>query len=454
MKNKSFSAYEYFNRTAIRERIKRCYLSDDDESKKKQEELLLEIKKQNTLQLDGFKKTLESKSFIDETEKKSFIDKIAALEEKSKSIQSADDQKKMHETVSALELEVKSLKEKGINPAQSVRVQLNEFIEKNFAKIKELKAAGSGVIEFKSVGTMVDASATSPITPPELVGVQMAPPTNVNLRTTIVDQLVSRFATGLPAYPYTESLPKDGNFDFVLEKGTKPQIDFKIETRYAEPKKVAAWMSLSEESVNDIPGLQSIAYNFLKSKHDLKRQNGILFGDGTGANLKGATEYGRAFVAGGMAGAVATPNFMDVVNAGITDIFTTHNFTDEMPYMANLVMVNPIDFFIELVSAKDGFGHPLYPMASLFNRVIIGGATIIPFEDIPSGEIFIADLSKYNITDFVPYTIKIGWINDDLIKNQFCIVGESRLHGFVKKLDEQAFIFDEIETIRAAIKTV
>lgn len=455
MKNKNLSASEYFNRNAVRERIKRCYKDDLDlEAKKIQDKLLLEIKSQNKIQLDGFKKELESKSFSNAEEKSALLKKIEELELKSKDIQGAADYKKLTDLVGTLELDMKSFKEKGNNKGQSVRAQVAEFIEKNFSKIKELKAAGSGFLEFKAVGVMVDASASNPDGIPEIMGVQVAPPTNVNLRSTIVDGLVTKLATGLAAYPYTESLPKDGDFGFVLEKGSKPQIDFKIETRYAEPKKVAAYMQLSEESVTDIPGLQSIAYGFLKSKHDLKRQNGILFGDGIGANLKGATEYGRIFSAGGMAAAVPDPNFMDVVNAAITDIFTTHNFTDEMPYMANLVMINPMDFYVQLVAAKDGFGHPLYPMASLFNRVTIGGATIVPFEDIPVGEIFVADMSKYNTTDYVPYTIKIGWINDDLIKNQFCIVGESRLHGFVKKLDEQAFIYDTIETIKLAIKKV
>ena len=41
--------------------------------------------------------------------------------------------------------------------------------------------------------------------------------------------------------------------------------------------------------------------------------------------------------------------------------------------------------------------------------------------------------------------------NDDFIKNQFVILGESRFHAFVKKLDEQAFIYDDIATIKTAI---
>jgi hypothetical protein len=119
--------------------------------------------------------------------------------------------------------------------------------------------------------------------------------------------------------------------------------------------------------------------------------------------------------------------------------------------MANLVMVNPNDFFIQLVSAKDKQGLPLYPSASLFNQVNIGGVTIIPEESITAGKIFVADMSKYNTTDYEGYNVTIGWVNDDLIRNQFVILAESRMHAFVKKLDEQAFIYDDIDTIKTAI---
>lgn len=402
------------------------------------------------LKLKNFKTEFESKS-LKADDLNSLKTKFEEFETKSKESKTLLEIKSLTDAISTLELEMKSIKEKGGKKSLSLKSQINEFIEKNHSQIVELKSKGAGMIEFKAVGSMLDSSASNPDGIPELVGVQMAPPTRVNLRTTIVNNLVSIFGTSLASYPYTESVPKDGDYSFIGEAESKSQIDFKIETRYAAPKKLAAWTLLSEESVNDIPGLQSIAYDYLKAQHDLKRQNGILFGDGTGNNLKGATTYGRSFVAGSMATSVTTPNFMDVVNACITDIFTTHNYTNEMPYMANLVMINPIDFYIKLVSAKDAFGHPLYPTASLFNQVTIGGATIVPFEDIPAGKIFVADMSKYNITDFVGYTVKIGWINDNLITNQFVILGESRLHGFVKKLDEQAFIYDDIATIQTAI---
>lgn len=332
--------------------------------------------------------------------------------------------------------------------------QIAKQIETNKEAIQKALKDGHGVVEFevKAVGSVTTASGVN-TSPPAITGSQQAPLSNVNLRDFDVTPLTTNLNTSLAAYPYTEASPKEGDFTYVSEGGTKPQIDLSWETNYAKPVKAAAWIRLTEEAVQDVVGLQSVATDFLRRKHNIKKSKGILFGDGTAPNPKGATVYGRAFVAGDMALQVANPNFMDVVNACITDIATTHNYEDEMPYMANLVMINPVDFFLNVVSAKTLDGVPLYPTASLFNRVVIGGVTIIPEETIPAGKIFVADMSKYNTTNYMPYTVKIGWVNDDFIKNQFVILAESRFHAFVKKADEQAFIYDDIATIKEAIKT-
>lgn len=381
------------------------------------------------------------------------------------------------ETIDGLKTEVKEAKEKANQAVergtkgmtiQGIENEVHKFLEENFDTIKNLRTKGHGALEFevKVVGTMTAGnavvtaagvtgtvgSATNPDGIPALVGVQLAPPSRVNLRTNLINGQVNNFNTSLAAFPYTESIPKDGDFAFQLTEGSdKAQIDFKMETRYAQPFTLAAWEHLSEQSVQDIPGLQSIATGFLKDKHDIKKQRAILFGDAALAALVGATEYGRLFTAGAMANTVRFPNFMDVVNAAITDVYVTHNYQDEMPYMASLVLVNPVDFFTQLVAAKDERGLPLYPNASLFNMVQIGGVTILPEEMIPAGKVFVADMSKYNVSNYLGYRVKIGWINDDFIKNQFVILGESRFHAFVKKLDQIAFIYDDIETIKAAI---
>lgn len=341
---------------------------------------------------------------------------------------------------------------KGPKISESETKQIHNFIAENADKIKQIKAQGSGVVEFSTSKSLTTGSATNPGGIPAINGVHLANPTQANLRGSIVDGLVTNFTTSLPSYPYTETIPTSGDYGFVAEAGVKPEVDFTIETRYAEPKKIAAHIVLTDESVEDIPGLQSIATGYLRQKHDLKRQSAILGGTGTGNEPTGAIVYASPY-SGVLGTVVDNPNFMDVVNALITDIYTDHNYQDEMPYMANLVLVHPHDFYSELVAAKDADGRPLYPMASLFNQVTIGNATIIPYEHaaLTTGNVFVADMSKYMVGNYVPYTVRIGFINDQLITNQFTMVGESRLFAFVRTLDQKAFRTGRISTIKAAI---
>ena len=116
-------------------------------------------------------------------------------------------------------------------------------------------------------------------------------------------------------------------------------------------------------------------------------------------------------------------------------------------------MMNPADFTLNFVMAKDGQNHPLYPEATMFNRVHFGGVTIVPWSEIPAGKIFVADMKKYNIGNYIPYMVKIGWVNDQLIKNMFTIVGESRFFAYTKNYTTKAFIYTDIATVQADLLT-
>jgi HK97 family phage major capsid protein len=390
----------------------------------------------------------------------------AALDAKFKAVQEelAEAQKnnaskeeilKLHTSIKeqgqALEDFIESQKARTI---ESMGIQLEKFLINNKSKLEQMKAAGSGTIEFvpKAVGSMTTTSGGDIDAAPINHNVDLG---GFNFRND--DTLVNLFSvtsTNSGSLAYTELVPKDGDYEFVAEGAVKPQIDFKWEIRYSTPKKIAAYEVLTEESVTDIPRLLSVGKDYLKVKHNLFKANALFFGDGIGVNAKGATKYGRTFVAGGMALKVTAPSFMDALNAAVVDISVTHNYTDEESYVANVALVNPVDFYLLLVSAKDGNGLPLYPQAGLFNTVTIGGLTIKPWEKIPAGKVFIGDMKKYNLVNYIPYSLRIGWINDQFITNQFTMVGESRFHAYVKKLDEQAFIYDDIATIKTAITKV
>ena len=386
---------------------------------------------------------------------KKFKDTQKQLTELQKTGATKEETLKLHKAIEAqglaLEAMTEKLKERNI---KSALAQFEDFLIDNVDKLKEMKNNKHGVIEFipKVVGDMSTGSGGDLAAAPVNMNTQLG---SFNFRDdNSLLNLATVTSTDKADHPYTELVPKDGDYTFVAEGATKPQIDFKWEVSYANPKKAAAYEVLSTEVVQDIKRIVSVAREYLTKKHDLHKVNAVYFGDGTGENPKGATVYGRVFSAGALALGVASPNFMDVVNACITDIYTTTNYTDEAPYKANVCLINPNDFFLQLVSAKDTNGSPLYPTASLFSQVTIGGVTIRPWIKIPAGKIFVADMKMYNISNYIPFAITVGWINDQFITNQFTMVGESRFFGYVKKLDEQAFLYDTIATINTAIKTV
>lgn len=385
---------------------------------------------------------------------KSITEDLAAAREEGASKEALTALTKEVETVGlALSDFIEAQKTKEI---QTVVKQLETFLIANKDELKKIQSTKSGTIEFipKVVAPITTGNGTEPDGGQDpnanaRLGSFNFANNNSLLSLMTITETDSAFGAG-----YTEMIPKDGDYAFVAEGEEKPQIDFKWETRYPEPKKIAAYEILTEESVTDIKRLMSVAKEYLRKKHDLFKVNAAFFAAGTGVLPKGATLYGRQFVAGAMALKLTAPNFMDIVNAVVTDVYTTHNYVDELEYMPNLVLISPIDFFLEFQSAKDANGLPLWPQASLFNSLTVGGITIKPWYKIPPGKIFVADLSKYNIINYIPFSIRIGWINDQFITNMFTMLGESRFFQFVKNMDEQAFVYDDIATIKTAITKV
>lgn len=368
---------------------------------------------------------------------------------------SKDEVQKLHEAIKKQGIALEDFIEaQNKRVTDSVLKQFGDFCQENIDKINSIRKAKTGYVEFvaKVPADITTANGTDAETPQPNINTSLG---SFNLRNdNALLNLMTVMSTDRDTYPYTELIPKDGDYTFVAEGGTKPQIDFTWENRYPSPKKIAAYEVFTEEAVTDVARLTSVAREYLSKKHDLFKVNQLFFADGTGDNPTGATVYGRTFVAGSMANKlpINTVNFMDVVNACITDIYTTSNYTDEAHYEANIVMINPVDFFLNLVAAKDANGLPLYPQAGLFNQVTIGGVTIKPWIKIPTGKIFVADMTKYNVINYVPFSIRIGWINAQFIENKFTMLGESRFFQFVKNLDQAAFIYDDIATVLAAIE--
>src|SRR5690606_34506198 len=120
-------------------------------------------------------------------------------------------------------------------------------------------------------------------------------------------------------------------------------------------------------------------------------------------------------------------------------------------YMPNVAFVNPADLAgLKLMRTDHGYLFP--EIAVTANSANIGGFPIVGKSEIPVGKLLIGDFTQLNIINYIDYTVSLGWINDQFIKNLFTMVGEGRFFSFVRTLDQRAFIYDDIANILQGIR--
>lgn len=366
--------------------------------------------------------------------------------------------KEINDTLIAHGLEMQRLVS-GAKDQKGIRAMIKSaFAQEGLAEmIKNAHASqGSGLVDVtKAVGTITTGNVTTDTSGNALLDMLNADELmDIRLNTPFIEDFANVSSTSKPVFTYVDYIPGEGDVDFIAQGGEKPQLDLDIQVRTESPVKAAGYEILTEESMTDIPRLESNARNILLKKYILKRQNGILFGDGLGANPTGVTKIAALFNPASWIGPkVKNPNMHDAIIAAANQIYTTVSYTDDVEYYPNVCFVNPGDF-AALRLSKDNTGQYIFPSFTLYNDKTIDGIRIVAKNKIPAGKILIGDFMKLNIIDYVAYSVRIGWINDQFIKNLFTMLGEGRFFTFVKQLDQRAFIYDDIANILTGIEEI
>lgn len=364
-----------------------------------------------------------------------------------------DAQKTAGEGIATIKETVKSIEESqksgfGVN-WENVSSVVEKHITENHEAIKTaFKTRGSFELSdevMKAVGIVTTANGTLPTALPINYVAQTAGVPNVRLRRPNLLDYVNTYNTNQKSLPYIEAVPGEGEFAVVAEGGVKPQLDIDWVTRWAEPQKFAGWIKVTEEAIEDIPRLRDLIVNYLREKHDLFKESVV---------YTYIAANSTTFVTPSpLADSVLMPTIMDVVNAMQLQIINTPNYTDEPDFFGDVVLMNVADFYKYFGAAKDAFGRPLFENGYQGGRTFnYNGYTFVATTRIAAGSIELMDSTKIDVTTYSPYRVEIGWVNDDFIKNQFVILGESRGHIVIKNHDKRAFVKGVIATIIADIE--
>jgi HK97 family phage major capsid protein len=348
-----------------------------------------------------------------------------ALEETKKQLEE-DVQKAKAEAQKAL-AEVEELKKKSTTPGFGGGQQYKSFeqiVEENITANKDklpLSVKGKFAFEmnFKTVGNLGSAAnlTGSYFVPPTTVpGVILQPYNDVHMR-----NLLPTGSTNSNVIRHIRDNGGEGGPAMVAEGGTKPQMDRDLAVVDANVRKVATYLRVPEEMIEDIPFLTSFLTNVGTEEVLAIEDTQILYGDGTGQNLSGLANAGNftAFAAGtSIIGASA--NQFDVLRAAQKQMRT-------LKRTPSFALVSPTDYF-DMVSKKDTTNN--YILSGGGNGLVpsLDGVPIYQLNQIAAGDFIVMDRNSTQIFFRANITTRFyEQDQDNAIKNMVTIVIEERL---------------------------
>lgn len=233
---------------------------------------------------------------------------------------------------------------------------------------------------------------------------------------------------------------------WIGEGVVKNEGDLKYQEVSVEVKKVAGFIKISKEMLEDLAFVRNEVNTDLMETIDNQIENNLLNGNGVGANLNGIINQATAWTAGTFLNTVTSANLADVVRTAIAQIETAK-------FMATHVVLHPRDV-AKLSLSKTTQGEYTYG-AFVVNPVTgdptIAGLPIISTTWMVEGTFLVADMTKSQVRMREGMNIQVGYEGDDFKRNMVTILAEARLVAFIKANDTGAFVKGTIATAIAGL---
>lgn len=349
--------------------------------------------------------TAEMKAAIENQkgELQKLVDKVLEMEEKGVQLRGRQPEKKGFIDFVKDHGEYKALRENGKAAAEI------EISKGDMAAMQETKVTSAGLVvpQFDST-------------------IQAGPRQELRIR----DLIPTVPVTGASFTFFKELLHTRGAAG-VAEGGTKPQGNVTFEPQTDLVKKIAVWIPVSDEALDDVPQLFGYLQQLLRYDLKLEEEEQILKGDGTGQNLPGIMTKATTF----------TPSLS---KPGDTSIDTVRRAIYQVRKQAKLaadatVMTEQDWMDIEL--QKDSQNRYLFANLQGFVTPILWGRPVVTSDSMDEGngtdtggEFLIGNFQRgATIYDRMSFLFKVGMINDDFIKNQRALLVEERLGLAVRR---------------------
>lgn len=395
--------------------------------------------------INELKASFPKEGILTADQMKEFNEMVESVKAQAIKLQKLEDGGKKSELAISIASQLKAYID--ANPEKWMAFKNRETLSFGVSKAKAADGKGTEIkssIELtfytKAAGTMTIGNSTggSAFVP----NVEMVPGLiDLARNQPFIEQYANTSSTSSARIVWTEKTNPQGQAAMLAEGEVKPLISFEIKTNESFAKKVADKIKVSTEMLDDIDFIAGEIENELKYQVDMKVDGQLLAGDGTGNNLKGITEYAGGYVLTTIK--TPTPNDADAIRAATAQIRSLN-------FNANYAFVNTIDG-ANMDLTKNNQGSYIIPPFQSANGLTIKGVQVVETNNIPVGSLLIGDMTKFVVRNYQAFAIHYGWVNDDFEKNLVTILGERRLHAYIADNNVGAFIYDDFDTIKAAL---
>ena len=220
------------------------------------------------------------------------------------------------------------------------------------------------------------------------------------------------------AVEYTRELAFTNNAAETAEAAQKPESSLTFELVTANVATIAHFIKVSKQVLDDASALESYIDNRLRYGVELRYDNQLLNGNGTGQNISGITDTGNhtAFTP------VTGENALDSINRMIEKVRLSE-------YMATAIMLNPADWHA-IERLKVGTSDDRYiignPSSDMGNR--LWGLPVVVTNRLASGKAVVGDFQMaYQVFDRQGVVVEMfEQDSDNVQKNLLTVRAEAR----------------------------
>lgn len=375
--------------------------------------------------------------------KKAIADWNAELETFEKKLTETD--AKAMEAIQSTDAEAKAAMEaatKAIDEVKTFAANLIE-IEQRIAE----SALHKNDVPFQTVGQIVTASqeykdlGLKPGTTPQngfklrveantLTGQTGSPPENTDtlvptdrragivpgaFRTLRVRDLIPSIPTTSNAWQFVRELLFTNAAAETAEGAAKPEATLTFEDVTVNIRTIAHFIKASNQILADAPALRGYIDTRLRYGVELREEQQIVAGDGTGQNISGMTASGNYTAFTPTSGDTA----IDSINRAKYAILGAD-------YMPTGILLNPSNWgAIERLKTSDN----AYLVGDPFGSItpVMWGLPVVASNSMTANKMLVADFAtSYEYVERQTTVIDVGYVNDDFTKNLVTIRAEKR----------------------------